>query len=220
MRDIADDYRIGRVIARPFAGDEQSGFERTPRRKDFSMPPPAPTILDRLTKAGHAVHAVGKISDLFAGRGVSSAISSSGNQDGMQKILEALTALPVGGLLVGNLIDFDMLYGHRQDAVGFGKALEVFDAWLADLQEKMHQGDLLLVTADHGCDPTTTGTDHTREYVPLLAWQPKMTRGVALGTRDTFADLAATLAEFSGLEGSGPGRSFWQELNSGKADIS
>jgi phosphopentomutase len=220
VRQIADDYRIGRVIARPFTGDEQSGFQRTSRRKDFSMPPPAPTILDRLTRAGHTVHAIGKISDLFADRGVSSTVASSSNQDGMKKILEALRSLSAGGLLVANLIDFDMLYGHRQDAAGFGRALEVFDAWLTSLQQQMRQEDLLLITADHGCDPTTTGTDHTREYVPLLAWQPKMTRGVALGTRETFADLAATLAEFTGLDCSGIGRSFWKELISGDTDVS
>ncbi len=214
VREIADGYDIGRVIARPFVGNEQRGFQRTSRRKDFSMPPPGPTILDRLKAAGRAVHAVGKISDLFAGQGISRSVSSNGNRDGMEKILHGLASLPTGGLLVANLIDFDMLYGHRQDAAGFGRALEEFDVWLRELQKKMRSGDLLLVTADHGCDPTTPGTDHTREYVPLLAWQPDMTAGRVLGTRETFADFAETLAEFFGLETSGPGKSFWKEIQS------
>jgi phosphopentomutase len=130
----------------------------------------------------------------------------------MEKMLAGLATLPPGGLLVANLIDFDMLYGHRQDAAGFGQAMEEFDAWLPELQEQMRSEDLLLVTADHGCDPTTAGTDHTREYVPLLAWQPEMVIGQALGTRSSFADLAETLAEFFGLATSGFGRSAWGEI--------
>lgn len=214
VRSLANDYDIGRVIARPFVGDERRGFQRTSRRRDFSMPPPQPTILDRWVEAGRTVLAIGKISDLFAGKGISRSISSSGNRDGMQKIVNGLASLPPGGLLAANLIDFDMLYGHRRDAVGFGRALEEFDLWLLELQQEMRPEDLLLVTADHGCDPTTAGTDHTREYVPILAWQKKMAAGLALGTRATFADLARTLADFAGLEDGASGGSFWPEIQS------
>lgn len=212
MRAMADRHHIGRVIARPFTGDERQGFRRTGRRKDFSMPPPAPTILDRLAKAGREVCAVGKVSDLFAGKGITRHLASSNNQESTQQILAGLETLPAGGLLVANLIDFDMLYGHRRDAEGFGRALEDFDRWLPQLQGMMSTPDLLIVTADHGCDPTTPGTDHTREYVPLLVWQPDFLRGVDLGTRESLADVAATLAEFFGLDMAGPGRSFWKEL--------
>lgn len=212
VRVIADDYNIGRVIARPFLGDPRTGFRRTSRRKDFSMPPPTLTILDSFAKAGREVYAVGKISDLFNGRGIGVSLPSCGNKDGMAKILTGLKTLPRGGLLVANLIDFDMLYGHRQDAVNFGRALRDFDRWLLRLQRAMSRQDLLIITADHGCDPTTPGTDHTREYVPLLVWQTGLAGGVDLGTRESFADVAATLAEFSGVEATGKGQSFWAEI--------
>jgi phosphopentomutase len=216
LRKIADGYKIGRVIARPFVGDERQGFRRTGRRKDFSMPPPEPTLLDRLAGAGRDVCAVGKINDLFSGRGIGRVLSSHGNQAGMADILVGLDSLKPGGLLVANLIDFDMQFGHRQDAVGFGRALEDFDHWLPQLQRQMTSSDLLIITADHGCDPTTPGTDHTREYVPLLAWQAELKEGVDLGTRESFADLAATLSEFFALDGTGCGRSFWAEIVDGR----
>ena len=212
VRDLADGYRIGRVIARPFAGDAIRGFQRTSRRKDFSMPPPEPTLLDHLADAGHTVCALGKINDLFSGRGISQVVPTRDNADGMQAFLPALAELPAGGLLVANLIDFDMLYGHRQDALGFGKALEVFDAWLPQLLAAMQPDDLLMITADHGCDPTTPGSDHTREYVPLLVWTPQMSAGIDLGVRHGLSDLAATLVDFFRLEVSLPGRSFWSQI--------
>jgi len=210
-RKLADEYRIGRVIARPFEGDETSGFRRTPRRKDFSLPPPQPTLLDQLVAAGRAVHAVGKISDLFAGRGVSESVATNGNADGMRKILAGLDLLPDGSLLAANLIDFDMLFGHRLDVSGFARALEEFDRWLPELQAGLRREDLLVITADHGCDPTTPGTDHTREYAPLLCWHPGMVAGTDLGVRNSFADVAATLAEHLGIDYRGGGESFWGE---------
>ena len=212
-RKILDPYRIGRVIARPFCGQGAATFQRTSRRHDFSLPPTGETLLDRLLAAGMPVQAIGKISDIFAGRGVSEAQPSKGNADGMAKTLAALDRRQ-GGLIFTNLVDFDMLYGHRQDAAGFGQALEAFDHWLPELLGRLRRGDLLVLTADHGCDPTTPGTDHSREAVPVLAWGPGMPGGASLGVRDTFADVAATLDDFFGL-GPGVGRSFLADLNLG-----
>ncbi len=191
---LTDEYDIARVIARPFIGDVQSGFRRTPRRKDFPAPPPQTTLLECLTSAGYTVSAVGKIDDLFAGRGIARSVTTIDNDDGMKKIVAALAVMD-GGLLMANLIDFDMVYGHRRDAIGFGRALEEFDAWLPELFNAMRSEDLLVICADHGCDPTTPGSDHTREYVPALLWSKTMERGRALGDRQSFADIAATLAD-------------------------
>ncbi len=207
-------YGIARVIARPFEGSPEDGFRRTSRRKDFSLPPPEETVLDKLKDRGHTVASVGKISDLFVGRGVSSSVATTCNADGMARTLKVLGALEQG-LLIVNLIDFDMVYGHRRDAIGFGRALEEFDAWLPDLMARMREDDLLLVTADHGCDPTTPGTDHTRESVPVLAWSHCMQGGDDLGTRETFADVGATLAEFFGVPGTMRGTSFLAALAGG-----
>lgn len=198
-RELVDSYRIGRVIARPFTGHPATGFSRTAGRKDFPLPPPRPTLLDRLTGAGIPVWAVGKLPDLFAGRGIARALPTRDNAEGMTRILEALAILPAPGLLAANLIDFDMVYGHRKDAAGFGRAMETFDAWLPRLLQALRAGDLLLISADHGCDPLTPGTDHTREYVPLLAWRPGLQTPRPLGDRATFADLGATLAACFGL---------------------
>lgn len=209
-RQILNPYRVGRVIARPFLGDGPATFKRTPRRHDFSMPPGGETILDRLLDAGQTVYGVGKIRDIFAGRGLSHFVYTEDNRDGMAKTLHALTETD-GGLIFTNLVDFDMLYGHRLDWQGFGAALEAFDAWLPTLLEALGKDDLLLITADHGCDPTTPGTDHTREYVPLLAFPPGGTTGVSLGERQSFADIAATVSEFLGLSGVA-GESFLEEL--------
>jgi phosphopentomutase len=212
VRGLVDEDRIGRVIARPFEGNAVDGFRRTPRRKDFSLPPPHPTLLEQLIAAGRRVHAVGKINDLFAGRGITQSVATAGNVDGMAKILEAFEGLEAGDLLMANLIDFDMAYGHRNDAAGFGRALEAFDAWLPELMTLMDEVDLLVVTADHGCDPLTPGTDHSREYVPVLCWQSGMVRGCPLGTRPTFADLAASVAGFLGVPVEGCGESFLAEM--------
>ncbi len=211
VKPLTDEYDIARVIARPFTGNAQEGFRRTPRRKDFPTPPPRPTLLEYLVDEAYAVATVGKINDLFAGRGITSNISTDDNHDGMQKALSAFSSLE-NGLLMVNLIDFDMVYGHRKDAMGFGRALEEFDAWLPHLFAKMQVEDLLVVTADHGCDPTTEGTDHTREYVPVLAWSKLMRQGSSLGDRKSFADIAATLADFYGIKGGIAGESFLQDL--------
>jgi phosphopentomutase len=211
VRSLADQYRIGRVIARPFTGDSARGFSRTPGRKDFPMPPPQPTLLDRLSAVHIPVWAVGKLADLFAGRGIARVLPTRDNADGMKRILEAWEELPQPGLLAANLIDFDMIYGHRRDAIGFGRALEAFDIWLPVLQAKLTNDDLLLIAADHGCDPLTPGTDHSREYVPVLGWRPGLRGACALGERTTMADLGATLAAFFDMT-LPAGRSFLGEL--------
>jgi phosphopentomutase len=169
-RAIADRHRIGRVIARPFVGSP-GAFRRTYNRRDYALIPPAPTLLDRLRGADVPVIGLGKISDIFAGRGLSRSIHSEGNEDGMRLALEALAQLP-RGLLFVNLVDFDMLYGHRNDAPGFAQALAALDGWLPQLESQLGEGDVVFITADHGNDPTTPGTDHTRERVPLLAFGP------------------------------------------------
>ncbi|MCK4508370.1 MAG: phosphopentomutase [Desulfuromonadales bacterium] len=211
VKPLTDDYNIARVIARPFIGSEQQGFRRTPRRKDFPAPPPQATLLECLTAKDYTVSAVGKIYDLFAGRGISRSTTTVDNADGMSKTLAELETLDKGLLMV-NLIDFDMAYGHRNDVVGFGRALEEFDAWLPQLREKMRPDDLLVISADHGCDPTTPGSDHTREYVPVLLWAKSMLAGTALGDRQSFADLGATLAAYFTVSGVASGESFIDEL--------
>ena len=192
-RRLLDPYRVGRVIARPFVGTCAADFRRTSRRHDFSLLPTQKTILDRVKEMGMRVYAVGKIRDIFAGQGVTDSVTSQSNADGMAKTLEALSVVN-RGLIFTNLVDFDMLYGHRLEATGFGRALEEFDRWLPRLQQTMGPRDLLVITADHGCDPTTPGTDHSREYVPLLIWHPGLEKGADLGVRASFADVAATVA--------------------------
>jgi phosphopentomutase len=210
-RILANEYNIARVIARPFLGDEKNGFRRSSRRKDFSTPPPQPTLLESLTKHGYTVAAVGKIADLFDGRGISFSTTTVDNADGMNKILSGLAELD-NGLLMANLIDFDMVYGHRNDAFGFGKALEAFDAWLPQLFAGLKWDDLLVISADHGCDPTTSGTDHSREYVPMLVWSKSMVRGADLGDRKSFADVGATLAAYFGIPELSAGESLFDLL--------
>jgi phosphopentomutase len=197
-RRILDPYQVCRVIARPFVGTGSEDFRRTSRRRDFSLEPNGITLLDRLKNAGLQVYGVGKIRDIFAGRGITGFIKSVSNADGMEKTAQALS-LVEKGLIFTNLVDFDMLYGHRLDPAGFGRALEEFDRWLPGFMAAMMPGDLLIITADHGCDPTTAGTDHTRESVPLLCWHPRMTGGRSLGVRPTFADVGATVGELFSL---------------------
>jgi phosphopentomutase len=195
-RQIADRHRIGRVIARPFVGIP-GGFRRTYNRRDYSLIPPAPTLLDDLVAAGQTVIGVGKISDIFAGRGITRSLHSEGNADGLRLTLEALPTLE-RGLLFVNLVDFDMLYGHRNDVSGFGRALGELDAWLPRFEAALGPGDVAFLTADHGNDPTTPGTDHTRERVPLLAFGPGV-RPAPLATRPTFSDLGQTIAAALGI---------------------
>ncbi|MEO8212352.1 MAG: phosphopentomutase [Myxococcales bacterium] len=208
-RRLADRHRIGRVIARPFVGPPGQ-FRRTYNRRDFSMLPPSPTLCDVLTAAKIPVIGVGKIADIFAGRGVPESLHSEGNVDGMSMSIETLRRMD-RGLLFVNLVDFDMVYGHRNDCPGFARALEAFDAWLPLLRATLRGDDVVFITADHGNDPTTPGTDHTRERVPLLAFGPGV-RPVALGVRQSFCDLGQTVAAALGAPALEQGVSFWNEL--------
>lgn len=207
---LQGEHAVSRVIARPFVG-RPGAFVRTERRKDFSLEPPAPTLLDRLVQEGYEVWAVGKVADLFAGRGVTKAILTSDDPDGVRKTAQALSELD-RGLVFANLVDLDTKYGHRNDPHGFAQDLERIDAELPTLLERLQEGDLWIVTADHGNDPTTPSTDHSREYVPLLAYGPGLAAGVDLGVRETFSDVAATVAEALGIRWDGPGRSFLRDL--------
>lgn len=191
-------HEVGRVIARPFTG-APGAFARTANRKDFAVAPPRGMLLDRLEERGVRVHSVGKIFDVFLGRGIREYDKTKTNADGMAKTLAAMDDTKAGLLFV-NLVDFDMLYGHRNDVEGYARALEEADAWLPALLGKMAAGDLLILTADHGCDPTTPSTDHSREYVPLLVYGPRARRGVDLGTRTTLSDIGQTVAHNFGTE--------------------
>ncbi|HSN15766.1 MAG TPA: phosphopentomutase [Anaeromyxobacteraceae bacterium] len=195
-RRLLDPWRVARVIARPFVGTPGQ-YTRTYNRKDFAMPPPTTTVLERLVAAGVPVYGVGKIPDIFDRRGISEEIHTEGNADGLARTTALLERVE-RGLVFVNLVDFDMLYGHRNDPVHYAKALEELDQALPGLLSRLRPGDLWAVTADHGCDPTTPSTDHSREYVPLLAGGPGLGGG-ALGTRASFADLGATVAEAFGL---------------------
>jgi phosphopentomutase len=207
-RSILDPYNVGRVIARPFVGPRPGEFQRTYNRRDFAMPPPSPTVLDRMHEAGWPVVGIGKIGDIYCGRGLSEDIHTAGNLDGMKHTREVLGRID-RGLVFLNLVDFDTLYGHRRDPAGYYGCLREFDGELAGLDSMIDPGrDLVLITADHGNDPTFPGTDHTREYVPLLAYGPKSAAGVDLGDRGSFADVGATVAEIFGVEAPANGESF------------
>jgi len=207
---LTGEHAVGRVIARPFVG-EPGDYRRTPNRRDFSLEPPAETLLDRLKRAGQRVVTVGKVDDLFAGRGVSEAIHTRNNAEG-EDVLVDLARRAGEGLVFANLVDFDQQYGHRNDAPGFARALEQFDERCGEIEGRLRDDELCLVTADHGNDPTTPGTDHTREYTPLLVAGPRVRPGVDLGTRATFADVGATLAEMLGVGRLANGTSFLREL--------
>jgi phosphopentomutase len=206
-RRLCDPLGIGRVIARPFAGTDAASFARTANRRDYAVPPPSPTILSVAEAAGRAVVTVGKIGDIFAHVGTGTVLKAAGNAALGERTLEGLASLPDGGLLMANFIDFDSLYGHRRDPEGYGRALMAFDAWLPTLEAALRPGDLCIVTADHGCDPTFKGTDHTREHVPILAFGPGQPAG-PIGRRATFADMAATVARHLGLTWTGAGTAF------------
>lgn len=202
-------HAVGRVIARPFAGSAPD-FYRTKNRRDFSLAPPRETMLDAISAAGKDVIAVGKISDIFAGRGVTKSVHTHDNTEGMAAAL-SLADEDFGGLCFINLVDFDMLYGHRQDVDGYAAAFAAFDRFLPQLLRKLQKEDILLITADHGCDPGDDSTDHTREYTPLLLCgapiQPKN-----LGTRSTFSDIAATVTDWLGVPFAGAGESFLPQI--------
>ena len=186
-------FEVGRVIARPFIG-EPGHFTRTPNRHDYAVPPPKGMLLDKLAEREVEVFGVGKIFDIFLGRGIGESENTKSNADGMAKTLKAMYAVK-RGLIFVNLVDFDMLYGHRNDVEGYARALEEVDAWLPSLEAKMGAGDLAILTADHGCDPTTPSTDHSREYVPVLTYGKRARAGVALGLRRSLSDLGQTVAE-------------------------
>jgi phosphopentomutase len=197
---------LGRVIARPFEGTPGQ-FLRTSRRRDFAQPPPRPTLLDRLAAAGQPVVAIGKIEDLFAGRGVTRAVHTTSDAHGFD-VLRSELASTSQGLLFANLVDSDTLYGHRNDVAGYAANLERCDTALSELLDRLRPTDLLVVTADHGNDPTTPSTDHSREHVPVLIAGHRVPAGIDLGTRPTFADLGQTLAELFGVPALEHGRSF------------
>lgn len=207
---MGDDI-VSRIICRPFTGDKEKGFTRTENRKDFSVDPPGKTVLEYLKEAGKDVIAVGKIEDIFNNIGITEADHTKNNGQGINAAIKYLNH-DFDGLLFVNLVDFDMLYGHRNDPKGYAEALMYFDKKLPEITECLKQDDILMIVADHGCDPTTKGTDHTREYIPLLVYGPQLKMGENLHIRDTFADIAATIAERFGIEGLPSGTSFLQEV--------
>lgn len=207
-RDILKgEHAVARVIARPFEGQDRETFARTKYRKDFSLEPFSKTLHLNLKEQHWPTVGIGKINDLYALAGIQKSVYTKTNQEGMQAILDELDQTK-SGLIMANLVDFDMLYGHRNDVPGFAKALETFDTWLPGLLERLQQDDLLLITADHGNDPTTPGTDHSREFVPLLAYGTSLKQDQNIGVRESFADLQATLAEYFEVKSTGNGTSF------------
>jgi phosphopentomutase len=206
-RRLADRWRIGRVIARPFVGDRRGGFVRTPHRRDFAVPPPPGTLLDAVTAAGGTVVGVGKVPDIFAGRGIGRAVKASGLPDLMRASQEALLAGGDRTLVFTNLVDFDQEYGHRRDVPGYARALESFDAMLGRLLAALGPQDLVVLTADHGNDPTWHGWNHTREHVPVLAAGPAVA-AASLGRRETFADIGQSIASWLGVAALAHGRAF------------
>lgn len=207
---LQGEHGVGRVIARPFVG-EVGNFSRTPRRHDYSLIPPKTTMLDVLKEAGYATRGVGKIYDIFAGKSISDTVRIQNNVDGMEKAI-AIMDEDFKGLCFINLVDFDMVYGHRNDIAGYAKAASVFDKQLAEMTAKMRDTDIVMITADHGCDPGFKGTDHSREYVPFLAYGKDIKAGVNLGTRSTFADIAATIQDIFEVEQKTAGNSFKTEI--------
>ena len=197
-RKLLADYNIGRVIARPFTGTAGTGFSRSPHRHDYALPPPAPTLFDALAGAGGEVVAIGKISDIFAHRGVSRCVDGHGHAELFDATLTAMAQAGSGSLIATNFVDFDSVYGHRRDVFGYAAALEALDARLPGLFAALRPGDLLVLSADHGCDPTWPGSDHTRECVPVLAFGPALVPR-ALGRRDSFADIGQSMATHLGL---------------------
>jgi phosphopentomutase len=203
-------YEVGRVIARPFIGTP-GAFARTPNRHDYAVPPPKGMLLDKLEDSGVFIHSVGKIFDVFLGRGIKDSEKTKNNADGMAKTLEAMSDTE-RGLIFVNLVDFDQQFGHRNDIEGYGSALEQFDAWMPSFEKALRPADLAIFTADHGCDPTTPGTDHSREYVPLLVSGPKVRPGVNLGLRGSLSDIGQTVGENFGVQ-IAQGKSFLQEIS-------
>jgi phosphopentomutase len=206
-------HTIGRVIARPFTGSP-GAFVRVEGRRDFGVEPPAPTMLDEVKRAGHPVVGIGKIEDLFAGRGLTRSVHAESQAAVFDQLQRTLATMP-RGLIAANFVEFDSHYGHRKDAIGFAAALQTFDRALPAVIDALRPGDALIVTGDHGTDPTVPGTDHTREYVPLLAYGPRLGRGVSLGVRATFADVGQTVVDALGANMLSHGESFLDALQPG-----
>lgn len=211
VRKLCDPLNIGRVIARPFVGETRATFKRTPNRRDYSVPPPEPTLLDRLTGRGSRVIAIGKIGDIFAHRGISEIRKGVGNMAMFDKALGAIDDAGDGDLVFANFVDFDTEFGHRRDVAGYAAALEAFDSRLPEALTRLKPGDLFLLTADHGNDPTWRGTDHTRERIPVIGLAAGMAGGT-IGLRPTFADIGETVAEHLGLPPGPHGTSFHAEI--------
>lgn len=205
-RRLLEPYNIGRVIARPFAG-AIGHYKRTSNRKDYSIPPPKPTVLEKLVEAGGKVIGIGKIPDIFAHKGFTQEVVSHDNAEMFNAMLDAVKTAPDYSLTFGNFVDFDMLFGHRRDVAGYAKAIEDFDARLPNFEKLLRPGDLAIITADHGCDPTFKGTDHTREYIPVLVFGPGVKKG-SIGKRHSFADIGQTIAEYFDLPMFEEGKSF------------
>ena len=203
---LKDELEVGRVIARPFIGEKAGAFKRTGGRRDYSAVPPT-TMLDLLSRSGRTVYGVGKIEDIFCMRGITKSNHAAGNAACMEAAFAAMKE-DFDGLLFVNLVDFDMVYGHRRDVRGYAQALETFDRQIPQIKALMGEEDILILTADHGCDPCHTGTDHTREHIPALIWGKNLKSGVNLGVRDTYADLSATVLDFFGVENTIKGQSF------------
>ncbi len=206
-RELVDPYNVGRVIARPFVGETPGTFRRTYNRHDYAMPPFKPTLLDIAKAKGRAVTGIGKISDIFAGKGITHSIPTAGNDDTFARTLECAATMPDGSITFANFVDFDQNYGHRRNIAGYAGALEAFDAQIPALKAALRPGDLVVFSADHGCDPTWKGTDHTREYIPVLAFGPGIAPG-PVGKRDSFADIGQSIAAHLGLGPLDAGTSF------------
>ncbi|MCF8469132.1 MAG: phosphopentomutase, partial [Sneathiella sp.] len=205
-RQLVDPLGIGRVIARPFIG-ANGKFTRTANRKDLAVPPPEPTLLDQMANAGRKVISIGKIGDIFAHQGTGEIIKAAGNMALMDATMTAIESAGPGTLIFTNLVDFDQSYGHRRDVAGYAHALEEFDARIPELQAELKNGDLVILSADHGCDPTWPGTDHTREVVPVIAFGPGID-GRSIGERDTFADIGQSIATHLSLSPLNHGTAF------------
>jgi phosphopentomutase len=198
-RVLVDKYNIGRVIARPFVGETPATFKRTGNRHDYAMPPHAPTLLDRYAATGREVAGIGKISDIFAAKGVTKYVKAFGNDEVFDRLLDEVRGGPADAIVFANFVDFDTLYGHRRDVAGYAGALEAFDARIPELKAALRRDDVVVFSADHGCDPTWPGTDHTREFVPVIAFGETVLPG-PIGQRETFADIGQSLARHLGLE--------------------
>ena len=211
-RELVDEYNIGRIIARPFVGDGADTYARTANRRDLTTPPHAPTVLDKLVEKGGDVVSIGKIADIYAHRGITKKVKASGNAALFDATLEVVAEVGDDSIIFTNFVDFDMLYGHRRDVEGYAEALEYFDKRLPEVLELMQDDDLLVLCADHGCDPTWPGSDHTREHIPVLAYG-KMVEVGSLGRRETFADIGQSLASHFGLPAMDYGTSFIPSRN-------